>query len=62
MQSIPNGFGIYKTKDEFVYISYGESSLPISMSVYELRGYKPAHDLLPTKEEYLELSRWRVEK
>lgn len=60
MTSIPNGFGIYKTSDDLIYVSYGEAPLPIPRVIYELRGYKPAHDLLPTKEEYLELSRWRV--
>ena len=60
MPSIPNSFGIYKTSDDLIYVSYGETSLPIPKTTYELRGYKPAHDLLPTKEEYLKLSSWRM--
>jgi hypothetical protein len=60
MPSIPNGFGIYRTADDFVYVSYGETSLPIPKATYELRGHKPAHDLLPTDDEYLALSGWRV--
>lgn len=60
MPSIPNSFGIYKTSDDFIYVSCGESSFPIPKTTYELRGYKPAHDLLPTEEEYLELSSWRA--
>jgi hypothetical protein len=62
MQSIPKNFGIYKTSDDFVYVSHGETFLPIPRASYELRGYKPEHDLLPTKEEYLELSSWRAGK
>jgi hypothetical protein len=60
MPSTPNSFGIYKTSDDFIYVSYGESSFPIPRATYELRGYKPALDLLPTKEEYLALTSWRM--
>ena len=46
------GTGLYRD-DAYVQVSYdGKVAVPISVALYRQRGYQPALEQLPTKEEY----------
>ena len=45
--------GLYREPDGWVRVAYGDKHLiPIPRERYELSGYEPSYDQLPTKDDY----------
>ncbi len=44
--------GLYREPDGWVLVDYAKTLIPIPRERYELSGYEPSYDQLPTKDDY----------